>query len=987
MDNKNIRKLALYKIDKDLAKFQQSIEHGELLETILEKVSTKQDINFNGVTLKGDKPEYGVDYLTPDEIQSIKEELTPIFGIDYFTDEQIKKVASIARPVYGKDYLTKVDIANIKNDLKPVVGKDYVIPESYVPKVGIDYFTEKDIAKIVKNIKSFIPKEVDLVKLENSISYKVEKKILDKVDSKLGGIENNVDINETIIELNKKDKVVDWKVLKNIPYDVTSGSKGGKTIHRGGPGQFTQLDDTPKSYVGQSGKIVKVKTDESGLEFGSSLETQNLQAVTDIGATTTNNITVNSLTETVPTLLRIDQTTPQTTLGTLTFPNLNITGSTVTVGDVTGTPSGTWTYDDAGAYFDYGQTDYAIRVYAYKNIEDGTKVFSTNYAQSDFTSDPGNDDQATFYFTWSWNAVSGADGYRVTINNPDTAWQYTYYQDVATNTFIDAIGPWNWQANPTPLATPTSAYTYSHIRESLDIDGKLIVGQTITSTEEITSPTVNVTDGTNSYKVNGQTIMRFVGTTGIINQYFGIDAGSLSTSVNHYGNTGVGGGVLNALTTGFGNTVNGNSSASALTTQSLNTISGYNTLSAVNAGGANSLFGAEIGKNATGIGSNNLVGGVSAIYQAKSGSLNVILGAYAGYNLDGDNNIIIGPFAGYRETGDNKLIIDYTNRADMAGEKANAIVWGQTGLLANQTLRFNAKVGINIDPTAYLTLPAGSATADTAPIKFTSGTLTTAAVNGQVEYLSGKFYIRGTEGWAFGAAGQFINSANANYLDYNATTEHRFNNNISLLGTSARSIYSRRHTTANTAGNDLNIQGGGATSGATDKDGGMVVIAPGLSTGTGKGSIRVKRLGRASATGTTDNALYDAHVIGAEKVITAEGSVNLFEIALPAGGMTGGTLTFQIMATDGTDFQVHTGKLNFAAVNKAGTYTSQITDEPVLSDADAGSLGTISDTWAITAGTNKITISVTVACSLIVANDIRIYWTLHNGGRNDVTQL
>jgi hypothetical protein len=77
-------------------------------------------------------------------------------------------------------------------------------------------------------------------------------------------------------------------------------------------------------------------------------------------------------------------------------------------------------------------------------------------------------------------------------------------------------------------------------------------------------------------------------------------------------------------------------------------------------------------------------------------------------------------------------------------------------------------------------LPAGTATAGTAPLKFTSGTLTTVAVAGQVEYLSGLFYIRGTEGLAFGAATEYINSANAGYLDLNAATGIRLNSAVNL---------------------------------------------------------------------------------------------------------------------------------------------------------------------------------------------------------------
>jgi hypothetical protein len=44
------------------------------------------------------------------------------------------------------------------------------------------------------------------------------------------------------------------------------GSGGGG----GGATTFLQLTDTPSSYSGQAGKVVKVKTDETGLEFGTS---------------------------------------------------------------------------------------------------------------------------------------------------------------------------------------------------------------------------------------------------------------------------------------------------------------------------------------------------------------------------------------------------------------------------------------------------------------------------------------------------------------------------------------------------------------------------------------------------------------------------------------------------------------------------------------------------------------------------------------------
>jgi len=79
-------------------------------------------------------------------------------------------------------------------------------------------------------------------------------------------------------------------------------------------------------------------------------------------------------------------------------------------------------------------------------------------------------------------------------------------------------------------------------------------------------------------------------------------------------------------------------------------------------------------------------------------------------------------------------------------------------------------------------------------------------------------------------------------------------NILSLGGNSARTIWTERHTTANTAGNNLTLRVGGATVGATDKNGGVLTLAGGISTGTGTSSILMQTC-PAGSTGTADNAL------------------------------------------------------------------------------------------------------------------------------------
>jgi len=78
-------------------------------------------------------------------------------------------------------------------------------------------------------------------------------------------------------------------------------------------------------------------------------------------------------------------------------------------------------------------------------------------------------------------------------------------------------------------------------------------------------------------------------------------------------------------------------------------------------------------------------------------------------------------------------------------------------------------------------------------------------------------------------------------------------NLLSLGGSAARTIWMERHSTANTAGNNLTVQSGGATSGATDKNGGDLVLSSGTATGTGSSNITFKTA-PAGTTGTADRS-------------------------------------------------------------------------------------------------------------------------------------
>ena len=117
----------------------------------------------------------------------------------------------------------------------------------------------------------------------------------------------------------------------------------------------------------------------------------------------------------------------------------------------------------------------------------------------------------------------------------------------------------------------------------------------------------------------------------------------------------------------------------------------------------------------------------------------------------------------------------------------------------------------------------------------------------------------------------------------------------SLLGTSARIFGMTRHTTANTAGNNLTINAGGATSGATDKNGGDTYITSGIATGSGSSNIYFQTA-TAGAAGTADRTPSTKMVLGGDGTLSigsdAENINGTLELIAADGG--GGTLSTDV---------------------------------------------------------------------------------------------
>lgn len=174
----------------------------------------------------------------------------------------MRNIRHINIEVDKQDFIKKLGIKDV--DVNDIVNK--VLEKIPAPQQEtID--TDEIVAKVIKslpttkakaqkiNIDEIVANVLSLIKIP-------EPQIIEKVE--------RVDIttDELVSKINTVNKEIDWKVLKNIPYDVLN-KKGDKdhAIHRGGMTRFTQLLDVPQSYTGQSGNALRVKTDLTGLEF------------------------------------------------------------------------------------------------------------------------------------------------------------------------------------------------------------------------------------------------------------------------------------------------------------------------------------------------------------------------------------------------------------------------------------------------------------------------------------------------------------------------------------------------------------------------------------------------------------------------------------------------------------------------------------------------------------------------------------------------
>lgn len=121
------------------------------------------------------------------------------------------------------------------------------------------------------------------------------------------------------------------------------------------------------------------------------------------------------------------------------------------------------------------------------------------------------------------------------------------------------------------------------------------------------------------------------------------------------------------------------------------------------------------------------------------------------------------------------------------------------------------------------------------------------------------------------------------------------------------------------------------------------------------------------------------------KALTNNTSANLLDINCAVDTMQLVSFEYGISYKDTTNHQVrsHYGQISFNVRNQNGVITTNIVHPATLEN----DLGSITDTWTLTAGTNKATVSLVANASVMTPTSGIIYFDVKSFGNNNITLL
>lgn len=142
--------------------------------------------------------------------------------------------------------------------------------------------------------------------------------------------------------------------------------------------------------------------------------------------------------------------------------------------------------------------------------------------------------------------------------------------------------------------------------------------------------------------------------------------------------------------------------------------------------------------------------------------------------------------------------------------------------------------------------------------------------------------------------------------------------------------------------------GNGNASGTNQSGNGGFTINSGRGTGSGHvGQIFIV----GDAIGTTGSTLHSQAnrlIINGSVALTSTVASTIATMTLASGSSSGGTVTYLIECTDGTNYQAESGVVSFSAINKAGTKSGNAS--VIGAEALTVSAGTLTSIFSVTSG-------------------------------------
>lgn len=244
---------------------------------------------------------------------------------------------------------------------------------------------------------------------------------------------------------------------------------------------------------------------------------------------------------------------------------------------------------------------------------------------------------------------------------------------------------------------------------------------------------------------------------------------------------------------------------------------------------------------------------------------------------------------------------------------------------------------------------------------------------------SGTLHIRTTADNGYGP----MTAGTGNYL---GTSAANYALGVFGIASQSASIFNIYGATSQT-GNFLTIYASDFTTALSAFDSSGRLLAPlGSTSNVGVGFLGDPNTGLYSASANTISVVADGierNVVAPKKNLTDATDANLFEIALPTLKGAGVLVKATIVCTDGTDIQSRTVLVRVNAVNKGGTYSTNIA---VVSEDGQASTGTLTATWGVTNGTNKVTVKVNADTSL-TPTSFFVTYSLENQSEQAITIL